>query len=183
MEERASQLEQAVASMSYRELRGMHYLAQALLKPHGDALGYGPDDLIHEALLKILTGERLWNPKTAFYPFICGCMKSIVWNWKKKRHGTVSLDDSEFFDDDGNRWEIPSLTNFGNQVPAKIDAETVLRWFEGDSLALEVLNHWMYGRRRKEILKAMKIPDRKYGAVVKRIWRKAKKEGLKASHP
>src|SRR5205085_2134118 len=120
MEERASQLELAIGRLPYYELGRLHYVANSLLRQSGNELGYNADDLIQEALLKLLSGERPWNVEIPFYPFMCGCMKSIVWNWRK-RHRTVSLDDDDTFrDEDGRPREIASSANVDREVSARI---------------------------------------------------------------
>ena len=43
---------------------------------------FDPDDLLQEAIYRVLCGKRAWGRGAPFLSFLVGVMRSIAWEWK-----------------------------------------------------------------------------------------------------
>lgn len=57
-----------------------------------DKLGLA-EDFVSEAMCKILTGERTWNPEVTvkFKDFLASTVKSLVWNYKQNKMNRIKI--------------------------------------------------------------------------------------------
>src|SRR5579862_4701215 len=85
---------------------------------------YGHDghkDLIQEAYLRVLNGQREWPRDVAVVPFLAGVMRSVAWDWREEDH----FDDAEL-----------ELIGYEDQSAlARIDIKKIIGMFSSDATA------------------------------------------------
>src|ERR1017187_8382982 len=57
------------------------------------------EDLLHEAIRRTLSGERRWRDGVEIFWHLYGCMRSIAWEWSKKRDENFILEPESGTDD------------------------------------------------------------------------------------
>jgi DNA-directed RNA polymerase specialized sigma24 family protein len=186
MEDTASPIRLAIESLTAAELRQLSRYAEYIVLRFGrGGLAETAEDLVQETILKILSSSRPWNPEVPFVPFFRGCMKSIAWNWNK-RPRLISLEDLESPNqEEGVRRElnVAAANDVELETSSKQEAERLMRQFKGDDLASRVLELWMVGNRRHDVLKKLEISELQYSTAVKRISRRLNKEAIEGRHP
>ena len=89
--------EASTASLSHAELIA---ILQALTEADKIALmkiarfyarrtPFDPDDLLQEAICRVLSGKRVWARGAPFLSFLVGVMRSVAWEWKSEPRGEV----------------------------------------------------------------------------------------------
>jgi hypothetical protein len=137
------------------------------------AAGRTHEDLLAEALMATVSGERTWKPDVSLCEHLTGAMRSISSKWQRRRQVDLHLES------DLNQWEN---LNFGRTgATGAVDPERILlakeelrkirRLFSRDVLALEILEFLALGWTETEILAKLRISRPQYGAAVKRIRR------------
>jgi DNA-directed RNA polymerase specialized sigma24 family protein len=182
MEETESQIRNAIGSLTLGDLDRLRQYAQFLVMRSAmrDASGTA-DDLLSEALVRVMTGERKWDAKVPFMKFLAGCMKSIRWNWLKHARLLPQQDTEPFQPSQETgikRWPLTAKSNIESQLYAKQEVERISNFFSRDALASRVIEAWKTGKHKEQVVKDLKISERDYSTVVKRIRRRLNKEGI-----
>jgi DNA-directed RNA polymerase specialized sigma24 family protein len=84
--------------------------ATIILRRHPRLADTGPQDLVHEAILRALDGRRRWHPdKIGFLGFLFGALRSIASNATRVvAMTTIQVDSIEALSIDGDSWVAKS---------------------------------------------------------------------------
>ena len=131
-------------------------------------------DLLHEAVLRALTGARPWSPEVPLFAFLAGVMRSICdEQWRRYRrqdhlptpHGSGGADD-------------PERAYAAAQALAAIQ-----RLFASDDAALKVIKGLISGMAAEDIRRHYDLTAVKYDTTRRRIRRTMLRHGLAWSWP
>jgi len=109
---------------------------------------YGHEDLIQEALTRVLEGKRAWPRGLPAVVFLRGVMRSIASDW-----GPEDRDDSVDVDDIGY---------VNHSATAKIDAGKMLALFNDDPVAQKIFIAMLEGSRGEELRKLSGLSAKDY---------------------
>ena len=129
------------------------------------------EDLLQEAILRSLTGERKWPYQLAFRTFLIGAMRSIASSWAKR----TPLESVSEFEPFSNAESII------NSVAANALLDAVTKQLGDDEIALRILDCMMTGMNGPHIIEHLGLTPHQYQSAAKRIRRKAVK--LLEDHP
>ena len=74
------QVERALASLSEGEKIALTKIARLYARK----TPYDKEDLVQEALARVLSGRRAWTKGTGPVLFLGGVIRSIAWEWKSE---------------------------------------------------------------------------------------------------
>ena len=122
---------------------------------------YGDEDLLQEAKLRAIDGRRKWPrglPATTFFMWV---MRSIAWEWKRK--------DDPLDEDIGDKGAGErTLLN-------RIYAMEIIKAFDDDPIAQNILVARMKGARGEELRKLSGLSPKDYESKIKNIRRRIEK--------
>jgi DNA-directed RNA polymerase specialized sigma24 family protein len=98
---------------------------------------YGHEDLLQEAICRVLAGARTWPRHLAAVPFLCGVVRSIAWEWK-----------NEFSDADR---EAADPQREERRANASLDVVKLIALFDDDAVAQTIVRGMMEGARGQEL--------------------------------
>jgi hypothetical protein len=126
---------------------------------------YEHQDLIHEAYIRILDGRRRWPRGMAATLFFHGVIKSVAWEWlnEKKMESNEIVDAS----DEG-------VTERG--VLAKIEVIKVIKLFDDDHVAQQIVIGMMDGIKGDELQQSSGLNQTEYESKRKKIRRRIERE-------
>jgi len=134
------------------------------------------EDLLHEAIDRVLSGSRKWPKAIPFIVFMCGTMRSIAsefWRERSAKREIAMTDlaptgenDSGFFDRIIDENQNPEREASAHEVLTKIEA-----LFEDDHAALAVLTGLANGSTPNEIQRTAAITPKQYATAQRRIRR------------
>src|SRR5215471_4585644 len=78
----------AVRSLSDADRTALLRIARVYARTRG--IRYDYQDLLHEAIARILEGKRNWPTGLPFVPFVSGVMRAIAWEWRAEPHSEYS---------------------------------------------------------------------------------------------
>jgi RNA polymerase sigma-70 factor (ECF subfamily) len=122
---------------------------------------YAHDDLVQEAVCRVLEGRRSWPREISGKVFLCGVMRSIAWEWKDE------LLDTER--DAGDEGAEERGTN------ARLDAKMIVGQFNDDPIAQRIVVGMMEGMRGDELEEASGLTETDYQSKRKKIRRRLEK--------
>jgi hypothetical protein len=126
------------ASAAIRSLNAGHKtLLVKIAKAYAWKTRYGHEDLIQEALTRVLEGKRAWPRKLSLVVFLRGVMRSIASDWAPDN-----------FDDAPEVDEIGSANHAG---AARIDARKMLALFDDDPIAQKIFVAMLEGAKGEEL--------------------------------
>jgi RNA polymerase sigma-70 factor (ECF subfamily) len=108
---------------------------------------HDPDDLIHEAIARILEGRRIWPPGLPAVQFFCGVMRSIAWEWRCDRRSEAPQTDDIEANPAG--------------VDQALDADRIVALFDDDPVAKRMVLAMMEGARGEELQIISGLLDKK----------------------
>ena len=173
----------AIKTLSTADLGRLQQIAIFLVRNIGRAAG-GRDweDLLGEALCRTLIGAediqngRHWNRKVPFVQHLAGAMKSIASLWKRqfREQQTYSVSELTIYDAEGQRHSpldnVRSLLASADQRLMERDEEArILAMLSDDPEATLVLNGWVDGLTKSEIMARGGLDAKAYAATRKRI--------------
>ncbi len=134
------------------------------------------EDLLEEAQLKALTGDRPWNRDFTFVQHVRKSMKSISDGWAKKRGHKETCLFSQILEPNAEGKEGSPLDTLKSDLPtpdrslgAKKEVARIARLFTDDTEATQVLQGWYDGLKAHEIRQKYGLDEGKYAAARKRI--------------
>lgn len=174
--------EAASAGLANRDWKALHVAARALL---GAIVGHAPDDLVQEALLRVLRGTRRWPEDIPFVVFLKNVMRSVADEW---RTGSIAshelsgvLGDGTAPDEDeaGARLDAVSQEPSPEELAmiaerahlSKSRTEQILTAFDGNEEASAILMGRMDGVAAETIRQMFSIDRLRYDTASKQIWR------------
>jgi hypothetical protein len=98
---------------------------------------YGHDDLIQEALTRVLEGKRAWPKQLPPVVFLRGVMRSIASDW-----GPEGVDDSV---------DVDGIGYVNHSATARIDVRKTLALFDDDPVAQKIFIAMLEGARGEEL--------------------------------
>lgn len=98
---------------------------------------YDHEDLLQEALCRVLAGARAWPRHVAALPFLWGVVRSIAWEWKSELLERAP----EAADPDGEE----------RRAIASLDVAKILGLFDDDPVAQAIVRGMMDGARGQEL--------------------------------
>ena len=124
---------------------------------------FDPDDLLQEAIYRLLSGKRAWARGAPFLSFLVGVMRSIAWEWKGEPHeGVIDAPDPRC-------GESPML--------ASIDMSKIVAMFADDPVAQKIVIGMMEGGRGEELQRTSGLGKVEYESKRKKIRRRLEKLG------
>ena len=122
---------------------------------------YDHEDLLQEAMCRVLAGTRVWPRHVAALPFLWGVVRSIAWEWKKE---FVERDDAATDFQGEERRAIASL-----------DVVKVLALFDDDPAAQVIVRGMMEGARGQELQQLSGLDKTDYESKRTKIRRRIEK--------
>ena len=176
------EVERAIEALTPSDLlrlqRSADYRVQSLGRA---ACGRTGEDLLSEAQLRTLMGAgatregRHWNKQVDFVWHLTGAMRSISSCWKRQFKDIEPYLISEFPTHDAQGQERSPLDNVASGDAAadqllieKDEEDRVLATFNDDPEATQVLQGWLDGLTKDEIMSKYGL-KKQYAVVVKRI--------------
>jgi len=158
----ADQVAAAIEQLSPPDLLRLQTLGKILTRGllrvgHTDA---NWEDLLHEAILRAVAGQRHWPSNLDFRLFIAGTMRSIASSWKKRGIHVEYVN------------EVPNQTDFTGEIEAASQLAYANRLLASDLRAIQVLDCLSRGMNGPEITKVLGLSEREYHATIKRLRRK-----------
>jgi DNA-directed RNA polymerase specialized sigma24 family protein len=98
---------------------------------------YDHEDLLQEAICRVLAGTRAWPRHLATLPFLWGVVRSIAWEWKKELPDTPS---------DG-----ADPASEERRAIAGLDVIKIIALFDDDPAAQIIVRGMMEGARGQEL--------------------------------
>jgi len=177
------EVERAIEALTPSDLlrlqRSADYRVQSLGRA---ARGRTGEDLLSEAQLRTLTGAgatregRHWNKHVDFVWHLTGAMRSISSCWKRQFKDMEPYLISEIPIHDAEGQEHSPLDNVASGDAAadqllieKDEEDRVLTMFKDDTEATQVIQGWLDGLTKDEIMSKYGLGEKQYAAVVKRI--------------
>jgi DNA-directed RNA polymerase specialized sigma24 family protein len=122
------------------------------------------DDLLQEAICRVLTGKRVWARGTPVRSFLVGVMRSIAWEWRSEPHEAVV--------------DAPDPRCGGESpVMASIDSVKIVAMFADDLVAQKIVLGMMEGARGEELQRSSGIGKVEYESKRKKIRRRIENLG------
>ena len=122
---------------------------------------YDHEDLLQEALCRVLAGARAWPRDVAALPFLWGVVRSIAWEWKK-----------EFIERDT---EATDVAGEERRAIAGLDVIKVLALFDDDPAAQIIVRGMMEGARGQELQELSGLAKTDYESKRTKIRRRIEK--------
>jgi DNA-directed RNA polymerase specialized sigma24 family protein len=120
---------------------------------------YGHEDLLQEAIVRVLEGTRRWPTGVPFMAFMCGTMRGIAWDWRGESQDGAS-DENEL-----------AILEEGNAI-ARIDAQKLLTLFADDPVAQKLIVGMMEGARGEDLWESSGLTRTEYESKRRKIRRR-----------
>ena len=151
------QVERALASLSDGEKIALMKIARLYARK----TPYDKEDLIQEALARVLGGRRAWSKGTGPVLFLGGVIRSIAWEWKSE--GPLDLTPST------------DLKVEERNANAAIDAAKIVALFDDDPVARNMVAAMMDGARGEELQAISRLGKVAYESKRTKIRRRVEK--------
>jgi DNA-directed RNA polymerase specialized sigma24 family protein len=162
----------ALAALSEDDLLRLRAIARLRARSLPDGMSWS--DLLHEAMLRALTGARPWPPGVSLLAFLAGVMRSLCdehWRRHRRRDRLPIPHDSGGADD-------PERACAAAEALAAIQ-----RLFASDEAALKVINGLISGMAAEDIRRHYGLTAVEYDTTRRRIRRTLLRHGLAWSWP
>ena len=121
------------------------------------------DDLLQEAICRVLSGKRVWARGVPVRSFLVGVMRSIAWEWKSEPHEAVV--------------DAPDPGCGESPIMASIDSAKIVAMFADDLVAQNIVLRMMEGARGGELQRSSGLGKVEYESKRKKIRRRIEKFG------
>jgi DNA-directed RNA polymerase specialized sigma24 family protein len=162
----------ALAALSEEDLLRLRAIARLRARSLPDGMSWS--DLLHEAVLRALTGARPWPPGVPLLAFLAGVMRSLCdeqWRRRRRQDYLPTAHDSDGADDP-------------ERACAATEALTAIqRLFAYDEAALKVITGLMSGMAAADIRRHYRLTAVEYDTTRRRIRRTMLRHGLSWSWP
>ena len=162
----------ALAALSEEDLLRLRAIAKLRARSLPDSMSWS--DLLHEAVLRALTGARPWPPGVSLLAFLAGVMRSLCdeqWRHHRRQDRLPILQGSGGADD-------PERACAAAEALAAI-----LRLFASDKAALKVITGLISGMAADDIRRHYGLTAVEYDTTRRRIRRTLLRHGLTWSWP
>ena len=162
----------ALAALSEEDLLRLRAIAQ--LRAHSLPGGMSWSDLLHEAVLRALTGARPWPPDVPLLAFLAGVMRSLCdEQWRRHRR----QDHLPAPHDGGGAYDPERACAAAEALAA------IQRLFASDEAALKVVTGLISGMAAEDIRRHYGLTAVEYDTTRRRIRRTLLRHGLAWSWP
>jgi hypothetical protein len=127
-----------------------------------------PDELVHEAICRVLEGKREWPRHLEKLGFLAGVIKSIAWDRKRALIPNVSIDDVK-------EREVGDKGADERGIIAKIDLRRIMTLFDDDPIAQKMLVGMANGTRGEDLERESGLSPTEYESKRKKIRRRIEK--------
>ncbi len=135
------------------------------------------DDLLHEAIKRVLTMTRTIPRTESFMAVLYGAMRSIA-SGDKKRHDNSQVDSVE--NDALNSFESAEVRQDDVLLREEV-RKLVMAVFEGDELSEMICEGWFFEQMTdKELCELTELNEKKLGSAKKAIFRELRKSKVGA---
>jgi DNA-directed RNA polymerase specialized sigma24 family protein len=162
----------ALAALSEEDLLRLRAIARLRARSLPDGMSW--TDLLHEAVLRALTGARLWPPSVPLLAFLAGVMRSLCdeqWRRHRRQHDLPAPGEGGGADD-------PERACAAAETLAAIQ-----RLFASDAAALKVITGLIGGMAAEDIRRHYDMTAVEYDTTRRRIRRTLLRHGLAWSWP
>jgi DNA-directed RNA polymerase specialized sigma24 family protein len=136
-------------SQAIRSLGAEHKtLLVKIAKAYAWKTQYGYEDLLQEALTRVLEGKRAWPRRLPIVVFLRGVMRSIASDWVPE-----SLDDAV---------DVDEIGCASHPAAARIDAQKMLSLFDDDPIAQAIFVAMLEGARGEELRELSGLAPKDY---------------------
>ena len=161
----AATLSRAEATTAVRSLSAADKTAlMKIARLYARKTPYDHEDLLQEALCRVLAGTRAWPRQVAALPFLWGVVRSIAWEWKSEPIERAP----EAADPDGEE----------RRAIAGLDVAKILALFDDDPLAQAIVRGMMDGARGLELQELSGLDKTDYETKRTKIRRRIEKLSL-----
>jgi DNA-directed RNA polymerase specialized sigma24 family protein len=122
---------------------------------------YGHEDLIQEAYVRVLGGQREWPRTVAVVPFLCGVMRSIAWDWRTESHDVDT--------------DVEAIGYEDRTAAVRIDTQKLIELFNDDPVAQKIISAMMEGARGEELREISGLAQTEYESKRTKIRRRLEK--------
>jgi DNA-directed RNA polymerase specialized sigma24 family protein len=161
----------AIEALSETDLARLKALAQ--LWSRGLPGGFGWADVLHEAIVRVLDGSRVWPFGVPILAFLSGVMRSICDDyWRRVRHEQqllVSRDDQSRRGSSAD--PVDEVSDPERVAVAVAGLAEIFRLFAGDPVALKIIDGMANGLVAKDICSAYGISALDYDTARRRMRR------------
>jgi DNA-directed RNA polymerase specialized sigma24 family protein len=139
----------AEASRALRDLSAEHKtLLVKIARAYARKTSYSHEDLIQEALTRVLEGKRAWPRKLPVAVFLRGVMRSIASDWIAESH-----DDAV---------DIDEIGYVNHAAAARIDMQKMFALFDDDPVAQKIFAAMLEGVKGEELRQISGLAPRDY---------------------
>lgn len=186
------EVRQAISALTEGDHVKLHRLAeQAIFRLRRKVWGVDAQDLLNDAILRLLNEQRRWKPKKVdLVGQLAGIMTSIASDWLKRgKRGSIPVLDADLEREDAEGAAIP--TPIESASDSRLDPEQaalaneeftqeqlfdeIAGLFSNDALASLVFSERQRGTKGPEIMQALDLSRREYDTVIRRIDRAIQK--------
>jgi DNA-directed RNA polymerase specialized sigma24 family protein len=196
------EVRQAISLLTDGELLKLKRLAeQAIYRLRWKVWSVDADDLLHDAILRLLEEKRRWKPKRVdLMGQIAGIIASIESSWRKSgKRSQPPLLETDLVTDNADGEAVPTALDLaadqrhgpeqriiaGEKLTEEQLVNQIEELFSEDSLASLVFSEWQRGTTGPEIMKALDLTRQQYDTAVRRMDRVIQKrwpEGMPHVH-
>ena len=135
------------------------------------------EDLLQEAIVRTLSGERKWKDGITLYWHLHQTMRSIAWAWYKKLDENLVLESQCGVNDREAAWLAnaeAATPDPERQAAARLTLERVLENCGSDPLVLGILMGKLQGKTGPEIREELSLSEQDFSAAAQRLRRSAR---------
>jgi RNA polymerase sigma-70 factor (ECF subfamily) len=132
------------------------------------------DDLVHEAICRVLAGKREWPRDLEKLRFLAGVIKSIAGDRKRVLRQTVLLDEEREVGE-ARRGLMDYEGTEARAIRAKLDVKRIMTYFDDDPIAQKMLMGMADGARGEDLQQASGLSPTEYESKRKKIRRRIEK--------
>jgi DNA-directed RNA polymerase specialized sigma24 family protein len=133
-----------------------------------------PDDLVQEAICRVLAGKREWPRDLAKLRFLAGVIKSIAGDRKRALRETVLLDEEREVGE-ARRGLMDYEGTEVRGILAKLDLKRIMTHFDDDPIAQKILKAMAEGTTGEDLERASGLSRTEYESKRKKIRRRIEK--------
>lgn len=144
------------------------------------ALAFDPrrhEDLLQEAITRTLSGKRRWREGVQLDWHLHEVMRSIAWDWAKKRDENLILESqcSDVKDEGGFLAGIAGTTpDPERQTSTRLALERIVEMCGSDPVVVGLVTGKLQGKTGREIRKELNLSEKDFSAAAQRLRRSAR---------
>ena len=166
----------AVALGLITEMDFLRLKAVARLYARGLPADVGWDDLLQEALTRVIVGTRKTPDGVPTVAFVAGIMRSLRSDYRRRaQHTQLTAADTG---GDGGTALTDALSDPERAMTVRQELEAIERLFEDDRAAVQIIACLGRGLAADQICTVLRISKTEYDSARKRMRRKLLREGL-----